>query len=100
VDAEGFAASTAGPPGLLALDEAAQPLGFDAPEILDHAHAVLRAITLVEVVEPLARKARALAAEISVLSASLRAILDSARHDSHRFAVIVAPATRAFIPAS
>ena len=97
MDANRRAAPRTGPPGLLLLDKAPQAVGFYAPQVFNHAHAVLRAISLVQLTESLARKARTAGAEIP---ASRLAILDPAGDAGLGFASIVAPATRASIPAS
>jgi hypothetical protein len=92
------AASGANPLGLLFFHEAPHSLGPYHPQIVDHAHAVLCSISLIQVTQPLTGEARAVGAEISVLCASRVASLDPAGQACLGLAGIVDPATRALVP--
>jgi hypothetical protein len=98
VDAESFTASDAGPFQLLLLDEAFQSVGFNAPQVLNHAHPVIQTVSLVQSTQALTRKTRAVEAEITAASASRFAIFDFAGNASLRLSAIVAAAARAGIP--
>jgi hypothetical protein len=98
VDAERFTAAGADPLQLLLLDKAPQSVGFNALQILNHAHPVIQTVALVQSTQAFARETRAVAAEICASAASLSAVFDFARDASLRLAAIVAAAARAGIP--
>lgn len=94
MNTEDYAAFRTHPLHLLASDEAAYSTGLDTLQIFYHAHAVLRAITLVDVNEFFARELRAASAKR--LPLPRRAISDFAGNASH--SALVGSATRAPIP--
>jgi hypothetical protein len=100
VDTNRFSAARAGPLDLLSLRKGAQALGFDAPQVVNHTHAVFCPIALVQAGKVVTREARTAGAGIPAVSASCRATFDLAGDAGLGFAVIVAPATWASIPAS
>jgi hypothetical protein len=97
VDAQRFAAAGAGPLGFLAGQEAEQAAGLNALQIVQHAHAVFGAVTLVEAAQAFAGKVAAAGAEIAT---PLPAGLDFAGHAGLALAAVVAPAAGARIPAA
>jgi hypothetical protein len=97
VDTNGLAASGASPLGPFACDEAAYSVGLNPPQIVNHAHAVLRAVALVQATQTLTGKARAVGAEAST---SCLASLDLAGNACLALSAIIASAARAAIPAT
>jgi hypothetical protein len=96
VDTNRRTAPGTGPPQFLLLDKVPHAVGFYTPQILNHAHPVIRAIPLIQVTELLARKARTAGAK---LPASLPAISNPAADPRLGLAAVVDPATGAWIPA-
>jgi hypothetical protein len=95
VNAIDRAASGTGPPFLFIADESPDADFLDVREILDHAHAILGSIALIQVFQPVARKA---VASKTVFDFTLRyflAILDSTRDAGFGFDAVVASATGA-----
>lgn len=95
VDAERCTATRASPLRLLTLNEIPQSPGRNPPQIFDHAHAVLRAIALVQMTESLAR---VLYASRAISSPPRRAIPDFARDP--RLGALISSATGTPIPAA
>jgi hypothetical protein len=98
VDANRRATARACPLGLLSLNKTRQPVGFYDPQILDHAHAIFHAVSLVQATKSLTREPRTVRAEIPANPASRTTTLDSARDARLRLAAIISSATRASIP--
>ena len=92
-----LAASRAGPLDLLFLKKPLQSFRLDTLQIVNHTHAVLCTISLIQTTKLPTREALTLPAEIIVVSASRLAILDSARDAGLRLAPIITSATRATI---
>lgn len=97
MDTNRLAASGAGPLGLLLLKKIRQSFGRYPPQIIDHAHAVVHAIPLIQALKLFAREAHTVAAKISIAPVSFPAILNFARGACLGFASIITSATRAFI---
>jgi len=76
VDTERCPTAGARPLSLFTIDKTAQTIAPDALQIFDHAHAVLRAVSLVDVTESFARKLRTARAKLP--APSLPAISDLA----------------------
>lgn len=94
------AATRACPLGLLSLNKTRQSVGFDTPQILDHAHAIFHSITLIQATQSATRETRTADAELPANPASRLTSLDSARDPRRRLAAIITSATRASIPAA
>jgi hypothetical protein len=98
VDTNRGLTSGANPLGLLAVNKAPQSTGLDASQILNHAHAVLRAITLIKMAESFTWELRTAGTEIAIVSASRFAIPDFA--GNARLAALLSSATGATIPSA
>ena len=73
---------------------------MDLVKIGNHTHAVLGAIALIQMLQPVAGEAVAIATESGLARAQLRTVLDPAGEAGFRFAAVVAPAPWAglFVP--
>jgi hypothetical protein len=96
VDTERCTTARARPLGLFTTDKTAQTIHLNALQIFDHAHAVLRAVSLVDVTESFARKLRTARAKLPV--SSLLAISDFAGNAP--LVALVGSATGTPIPAA
>jgi hypothetical protein len=93
-----LAASRTGPLDFFFLNKTLQSFGLYAPQIINHAHAILRTIALIQTSKTLTREARTVRAEITLVFASCLAILDSACNARLRLSPIITSATWATIP--
>lgn len=91
-------ATRAHPLGLFIPDKTLYPRHAYRLEIVDHAHAVIRSVTLIQVYQQLARKARTVPAVTCLTSHPPLTILDSTGDAGLRFDAVVAAATRTSIP--
>jgi len=98
VDTNGFAASGASPLGLLAGNKAAQSVGLYPPQVINHAHAVLRTVSLVQTTQTLTGKASAVGG--AEASASCLASLDLAGNACLALSAVITSAARAPVPAA
>jgi hypothetical protein len=95
MNTEYLTAFGASPPYFFASDEIPYAEFFNFLEIVDHAHAVLGSIALIQIFQSGARKA----VTEAVLGFSvyyLFAVLDSARDANFRFEAVITSATRAW----
>lgn len=100
MDADCGPATRASPLDLFAPDKILYPRSADGIEVLNHAHPVFCLVTIVNVCQQLARKARTVAAVTGPASGPARAILDPAPDAGLRLAALVAPAAGAGVPCS
>jgi len=97
VDTYSFTAARAGPLRLLSSNKAAQAAALQVPQILNHAHAVFRTVSLIQATKTLTREVRAVGAKASP---PRLALLDFAGNACFALPAIIAPATWASIPAA
>ena len=95
MDAQQGAALRTRPPHLLPGDKGVKANLLNLEEVLHHAHAVLGAVSLVELTQSNTGKARAIGAE---LPASCLASLDLAGNACLALSAVIASAARAAIP--
>jgi hypothetical protein len=90
-----LAALGTGPLFFFVLNELSYADLLYACEIVNHAHAILASITLIQVIQPVARKAATTEAVPGSTLRHLLAVLDSAHDAGFWFDAVVAPATGA-----
>ena len=100
MDTDDLAAVRAGPFLSFAFDELPYAGLFYGFEIVDHAHAVLCSVALVQVVQAVAREAAAIKAVSGFAFRYVFAVLDFADDAGFRFVGIVTPAAGTWIPVS
>jgi hypothetical protein len=100
MDTEYLAALGTDPPFLFASNEMPYAELPDVFQIVDHAHAILDSIPLIQVIQPDARKAFTIEAVLGLGVHYLLTVLDPARDAGSRFESVVTSATGAcfFIP--
>lgn len=97
MDANRRPASGARPLGVLFFEKGPQTPAFYTPQIFNHTHSVVRAISLIQTIKPPTREARTAEAKIAT---SRRTILDFASDPRLGLPAIVNPAPGTFVAAS
>jgi hypothetical protein len=95
VDTKGCAACGASPLGLFCTQEGPHAAAFDSGQVVQHAHAILGAVSFIQSTKPIARKAFTLAA--AEFSSPLGAGPDAALENGFALACVFASATRALV---
>ena len=98
VNTEYLTAFRAAPPFFFASDEMPYAKFFNVLEIVDHAHAILGSVPLIQVVQPGARKAFTTEAVLDFRVHNLLTVFDSACFANFRFEAVVASAAGAWFP--
>lgn len=97
MNTEYLAAFRTSPPFFFVSDEMPNAEFFDVLKILNHAHAILGSIALIQILQPIARKAVTTEAVLDFRVHYLLTVLDSAHDANFSFEAIIAKAARAWI---
>lgn len=97
VNTDDFAAPGAGPPLLLISNKMPYTGRLYISEILDHTHAILRSIAVIQSVQPVTRKAVTAGAILDFTFRYLLTALNFACDTGFRFKTVVIPATGACV---
>ena len=89
-----IAALGTGPPGLFGSNELSYAKFPDTLQIVNHAHAILGSITLIQVCQTITGIAGATEAELDATLHDLLTVLNSARHAGFRFMAVITSAAR------
>lgn len=95
MDADDSTAFAAAPPLVLLLDEGAQTMLADVLEVLEHAHPVIRSVSLVQVLQPLAGEFLAFVTESGLACLDPLAVLDDASDAGGRLVGVISAAAGA-----
>ncbi len=95
VNTENLTALRAAPPFFFAFNEMPYAEILYVLEIVDHAHDILGSIPLIQMVQPVARKAVTIEAVLDFCVHDFLAVFDLAHDAGYRFEAVLAPATGA-----
>jgi len=100
MDADDTAALAAAPPFVLFLDKGVETMLADELEVIEHAHAVLRSVPFVQVLQPLAGIRPAFVTEAGKARLDLLTVLDDASDARGRLVGVVpaAAGARTLVP--